>query len=55
MYKAKTAKNGNLWMFWSITLLICHLFKSQQNVTTLFTSMERWANSLFSEFEKMVY
>ena len=30
MYAAKTAKNSNFWMFWSITLLICHLFRSQQ-------------------------
>ena len=25
MYEAKTAKNSNFWMFWTITLLICHL------------------------------
>ncbi len=30
MSEAKTAKNSNFWMFWSITLLICHLFKSPE-------------------------
>ncbi len=28
MYEAKTAKNSNFWMFWSITLLICHMWTS---------------------------
>ena len=32
MYEAKTAKNSNFCMFWSITLLICCLFKSQQTL-----------------------
>ena len=32
MYEAKTAENTNFWIFWSITLLICHLFKSQQTL-----------------------
>ena len=27
MYEAKTAKNSNFWMFWSITLLICRILK----------------------------
>ncbi len=42
MYEAKTAKNNNFWMFWSITLLICHLFKRQQTLFwTIVSSCEK--------------